>query len=135
MERFIVKSIQQNYLIINKEVSLDGLELARTIVDALEDKKGEDILLMDLQGITPFTDYFVIATGTSNRMLKALVHAALDEVRERHGLKTQVEGTEMDGWILADFGDVVLHLFSPLQRTYYNLEQLWSEGKVVLHLQ
>ena len=135
MERFIVKSIQQNYLIINKEVSLDGLEVARTIVDALEDKKGEDILLMDLQGVTPFTDYFVIATGTSNRMLKALMHAALDEVREQHGLKTQVEGTEMDGWILADFGDVVLHLFSPLQRTYYNLEQLWSEGKVVLHLQ
>lgn len=135
MGRFIVKSIQQNYLKINKEVSLDGLELARTIVDALEDKKGEDILLMDLQGVTPFTDYFVIATGTSNRMLKALIHAALDEVREQHGLKTQVEGTEMDGWILADFGDVVLHLFSPLQRAYYNLEQLWSEGKVVLHLQ
>ena len=114
---------------------MDGLEVARTIVHALEDKKGEDILLMDLQGVTPFTDYFVIATGTSNRMLKALMHAALDEVREKHSLKTQVEGTELDGWILADFGDVVLHVFSPLQRSYYNLEQLWSEGKVVLHLQ
>ena len=102
---------------------MDGLEVARTIVSALEEKKGEDIVLMDLQGVTPFTDYFVICTGTSNRMLKALVHAALDDVRE------------LDGWILADFGDVVLHLFSPLQRGYYNLEQLWSEGKVLLHLQ
>lgn len=113
---------------------MDGLEVARTIVDALEDKKGEDILLMDLQGVAPFTDYFVICTGTSNRMLKALIHTAMDEVRKKHELKTKVEGTELDGWILADFGDVVLHLFSPLQRDYYGLEELWSEGKVVLHL-
>ena len=114
---------------------MDGLEVARTIVNALEEKKGEDILLMDLQGVTPFTDYFVICTGTSNRMLKALIRAALDDVRDKHDLKTKVEGTELDGWILADFGDVVLHLFSPLQRGYYNLEQLWSDGKVLLHLQ
>ncbi len=114
---------------------MDGLEIARTIVNALEEKKGEDILLMDLQGVAPFTDYFVICSGTSNRMLKALIHAAMDDVREKHRLKTRVEGTENDGWILADFGDVVLHIFSPLQRDYYNLEQLWSEGKVVLHLQ
>ena len=113
---------------------MDGLEVARTIVHALEEKKGEDILLMDLQGVVSFTDYFVICTGTSNRMLKALIRAAMDEVREEHSLKTRIEGTEMDGWILADFGDVVLHIFSPLQRGYYNLEQLWSEGKVVLHL-
>lgn len=114
---------------------MNGLEVARTIVDALEEKKGEDILLIDLQGMATFTDYFVICTGTSNRMLKALIHAAMDEVREKHNLKTRVEGTEMDGWMLADFGDVVLHLFSPMERSYYNLEQLWSEGKVVLHLQ
>jgi len=114
---------------------LNGLEIARTIVDTLEEKKGEDILLLDLQGVTPFTDYFVICTGTSNRMLKALIHTTMDEVREKHSLRTRVEGTEQDGWMLVDFGDVVLHLFSPLQRSYYNLEQLWSEGKVVLHLQ
>ena len=114
---------------------MDGLAIARTIVDSLEEKKGEDILLMDLQGVAPFTDYFVICTGTSSRMLKALIDAAIDDVREKHNLRTRIEGTEVDGWILADFGDVVLHLFSPLQRTYYNLEQLWSDGKVVLHLQ
>ncbi len=116
-------------------MSLDGLEVARTIVNALEEKKGEDILLMDLQGVTPFTDYFVICTGTSNRMLKALIQAAMDDVRDEYDLRTKVEGTELDGWILADFGDVILHLFSPLQRDYYNLEQLWSDGKVLLHLQ
>jgi ribosome-associated protein len=116
-------------------VNLDALEVARTIVDALEDKKAEDILLMDLTGIAPFTDYFVICTGTSERMLKALMHAALDEVREQHGMKTLVEGETLDGWLLADFGDVVLHVFSLVQREFYSLEELWNEGKVVVHLQ
>lgn len=114
---------------------MDGLEVARTIVDALEDKKGEDILLLDIQEVASFTDYFVICTGTSTRMLKALVHGVMDMVREKHKIKTQVEGTEMDGWILADFGDVVLHVFSKAQREYYGLEQFWNDGKVVLHLQ
>jgi ribosome-associated protein len=116
-------------------VNLDGLEVAKTIVGALEETKGEDILLLDLKEVAPFTDYFVICTGTSTRMLKALVHSVMDMVRERHKLKTRVEGTEMDGWILADFGDVVLHVFSQDQRDYYRLEQFWNEGKVLLHLQ
>ena len=114
---------------------MDGLEIARTIVEALEDKKGEDILLLDLKDLAAITDYFVICTGTSSRMLKALVHSALDAVREKYALKTKVEGTEVDGWILADYGNVVLHVFSEAQREYYGLEQFWSEGKVILHLQ
>jgi ribosome-associated protein len=118
-----------------EEVILEALEVARTIVNALEEKKAEDILLMDLTGVAPFTDYFVICTGTSERMLRALVHAALDEVRETHGMKTRIEGETLDGWLLADFGDVVLHVFSLVQREYYDLEDLWHEGKILLHLQ
>ncbi|MEN8241571.1 MAG: ribosome silencing factor [Chloroflexota bacterium] len=114
---------------------MDALEVARTIVNALEDKKAEDILLMDLTGVAPFTDFFVICSGTSERMLKALIHAALDEVREQYGFKTRVEGESLDGWLLADFGDVVLHVFSLDQREYYALAELWHEGKTLLHLQ
>jgi len=114
---------------------LDGLEVARTIVEALEEKKGEDILLLDLKEVASFTDYFVICTGTSSRMLKALVHGVMDTLREKYALRTKVEGTEQDGWILADFGDVVLHVFSEAQREYYGLEQFWNEGKVVLRVQ
>lgn len=114
---------------------LDALEFARTIVDALEEKKAEDILLLDLKGIAPFTDYFVICSGTSERMLRALMNAALDEVREKFKKKTVVEGEPREGWMLADFGDVVVHVFSAAQREYYRLEELWSEGKVLLHLQ
>jgi ribosome-associated protein len=101
----------------------------------LDEKKGEDIVLLDLRGVAPFTDYFVVCSGTSNRMLRALMNAALDEVRESHKVKTRIEGEPLDGWMLADFGDVILHIFSTEQREFYSLEELWSEGKVLLHVQ
>lgn len=90
---------------------------------------------MDLKGIVLFTDYFVICSGTSDRMLRALMEAALDKVRDDHKLKTRVEGEVIDGWMLADFGDVILHVFSKPQRAFYLLEELWKEGKVLLHVQ
>lgn len=111
------------------------MEVSRTLVDALEEKKGEDIVLLDLKGVVPFTDYFVICSGTSDRMLRALMEAALDKVRDEYKLKTRVEGEVIDGWLLADFGDVILHIFSKAQRDYYSLEELWKEGKILLHVQ
>ena len=114
---------------------MDPLTLAHTLVDALEDTKAEDILLLDLNGIAPFTDYFVIASGTSERMLKALLNNARDAALDAHRIKPRVEGEAIDGWMLADFGDVVLHVFSREQREHYQLEALWEEGKVLLHMQ
>lgn len=90
---------------------------------------------MDLQGIAIFADYFVICSGTSNRMLKALADAAVDDVHAKYHMRGRVEGESQYGWLLVDFGDVILHLFSPERREYYRLEELWSEGKVLLHLQ
>lgn len=115
--------------------SLNTLELAHDIVDALEEKKGEDILLMDLQQIADFTDYFVLCTGTSDRMLDALAEAVLEEIHKKHRKKGRREGDARDGWVLLDFGDVIVHLFAPEQRNYYRLEELWSAGKVLLRLQ
>lgn len=109
--------------------------MARDIVDALEDKKGEDIVLMDIKEIASFTDYFVICTGTSDRMLDALANSAIDEVRKKYKRKAKKQGLSRDGWVVVDFGDVVLHLLSPDQRDYYQLEELWEEGKVLLRLQ
>lgn len=105
------------------------------MVSALEDKKAEDIVILDLRGIVSFTDYFVICSATSERMTKALIHAAQGAVKEKYGLKTQVEGEAVHGWLLADYGDVILHVFSTHQRDYYGLENLWSEGNILLHLQ
>lgn len=104
-------------------------------MDALEKKKGEDILLLDIREIAPLADYFVICSGTSDRMLDALVDAVLHEVKTRHKLRPRIEGAPGDGWVLADYGDVILHLFSPNKRNFYRLEELWNQGKVVLHLQ
>lgn len=111
------------------------MEVAHTIVDALEEKKGEDILLLDIRDIAIFAEYFIICTGTSDRMLKALADGVIEQVREKHDLRPRVEGAPDDGWVLVDYGDLILHLFSPERRAYYMLEQLWSEGKVLLHVQ
>ena len=109
--------------------------MARLIVDALEDKKGEDILLIDIREVCDFADYFVLCTGTSDRMLKALADGASEKVHEKYDQWGRSEGTSQDGWLLVDFGDVVLHLFSPDRRQFYRLEELWSKGKVLLRLQ
>jgi len=104
-------------------------------VNTLEEKKGEDILLLDIQGLASFTDYFVFCSGTSDRMLQALADAAVESVRKQFRLTARVEGEPEGGWVLVDFGDVILHLFSPDRRNYYRLEELWGQGKILLRLQ
>ena len=111
------------------------MEIARTIVNALEEKKGENITIIDIEEIADFAAYFVICSGTSNRMIQSLLDSAMDVVKKKHRINARIEGTSHDGWMLADFGDVILHVFSPAQRDYYRLEELWNEGKVLLHLQ
>lgn len=101
----------------------------------MEEKKGEDILLMDIRGLTTFADYFVICSGTSDRMLSALADAAKENVKKQYQVQARVEGEPRQGWVLVDFGDVILHLFSPDRRNYYRLEDLWSEAKIILRLQ
>ena len=113
----------------------DMLELAHTIVDALEQKKGEDILLLDLTGIAYFTSVFVICSGGSERTLKALSNEVRQMIMEKYSLHPmQVEGEPGSGWVLLDYGGVILHLFSPDRRDYYALEQLWADGRVVLRM-
>jgi ribosome-associated protein len=91
--------------------------------------------LLDLKDIASFTDYFVVCNGTSDRMLDALAKSVVDEMRSQHKKKGRVEGEARDGWLVVDYGDVVVHLFSPDQRDYYQLEELWDEGKILLRLQ
>ena len=110
-------------------------ELPYAIVDALEEKKGEDILLLDLRGVTDFCDYFVLCTGTSDRMLDGLADDLIRRIKTSHKLKGHLEGRSRDGWLLVDYGDVVVHLFSPDQREYYALEELWEGGKPLVHIQ
>jgi ribosome-associated protein len=111
------------------------LELAHLIVDALSDKKGENIILLDVAEITSFTDYFIICTGSSNRMLKALADGILEKTSDNYKKKNRIEGTPSAGWLVLDYGDIVVHLFDDELRKYYNLEDLWKDGKVILRMQ
>jgi len=113
----------------------ESLELAHTIVEALEEKKGEDILLLDLAGVASFTNMFVICNGGSERTLRALSNEVRRVIKEKYAIRPlQVEGDSKSGWILLDYGEVILHLFSPALREYYALEQLWAEGRVLLRM-
>ncbi len=114
----------------------EAINVARTIVASLEEKKGEDILLLDLIGVCSFTDYFVICTGTSERSIKSLTDEVRKVVKEKYSIIDQgVEGDAQSGWVLIDYGDVILHVFSEALRNYYQLDELWREGKVLLRVQ
>ena len=103
---------------------------------ALEEKKAENIVLLDLQEHSIVADFFVICTGTSGRQLDALADAVTDTLRKTHRLKPpRVEGHAGGGWLLIDYQTVVVHLFSPEQRKRYQLEDLWRETKTLLRIQ
>lgn len=101
----------------------------------MEDKKGEDIIVLDIRELADFAEYFVICSGTSDRMLQALADEVKERIWKALQLRGRAEGQPQDGWVLVDFGDVVVHLLSPDRRNYYRLEDLWSNGKVLLRLQ
>lgn len=132
----MVQSNREEIFTASQEVPLIELELAHSIVDAIEDKQGEDIVLLDLRKLSPYVDFFIVCTGTSERQLKAIADGI-----EEHILKTRAakprrcEGTAESGWILMDYLDVVIHIFAASQRKYYQLEQLWKEAPVVLKIQ
>jgi ribosome-associated protein len=117
-------------------VAEDGaLGMAHRLVEVLEDKKGEDILLLDLVGECSFTDYFVIATGASERTLKALSNEVRKRMKDEfNGALGRQEGEPSSGWLLIDFGDVIVHLFSKDMRRYYQLEELWNRGRVLVRV-
>ena len=111
------------------------MDFARSIVNLLEEKKAENILLLDIHEIAGFTDYFVICSGGSSRTLTSLANSALEKAKFEFGISGKVEGISTAGWLLIDFGDVIVHLFSPEQRDYYRIENLWERGKILLRVQ
>ena len=112
------------------------LDLAHTVMETLDEKKGEDILLLDLVGVCSFTDYFILCSGTSERMVRALSDEVQDSLKKKHSIMAKrIEGKSGVGWTLIDYGNLVVHVFSPAMREYYDLEDLWKEGKVLLHMQ
>ncbi|MBN2390309.1 MAG: ribosome silencing factor [Anaerolineae bacterium] len=116
---------------------MESLALAHRIAEIIVDKQGEDILILDLQEITTFTDYFVICSGTSRRQLDALQSALREELKktDERILAFNVEGGPDSGWILVDYNSVIVHLFDPEMRDFYRLEELWKNARVVARIQ
>lgn len=114
---------------------LNTLDIARSIIEVLDDKQAEDILLLDISEVSSFADYFIICSGNSIRLVNALLNSVKEEIRDEYGLTPRVEGEARAGWMLADYGNIILHIFSPERRAFYRLEDLWSEGKTVLKVQ
>lgn len=112
---------------------LDTLELSRFIVDIIEERKGESIVLLDLRPDAIIADFFILANGTSDRQLRALGDYVREGVKETYGkVPLSQEGTAESGWLLLDYGAVVLHLFTPEKRDYYDLHGLWSKNANIL---
>ncbi len=105
---------------------MDIRKLQKIVVNALEDIKGKDIEVINTTKLTSMFDRLVIATGDSNRQVKALARNVQDKVREAGGEIVSVEGEDAGEWVLVDIGDVIVHVMQPSVRQYYNLEELWQ---------
>ncbi|WP_374342067.1 ribosome silencing factor [Azonexus sp.] len=105
---------------------MDIRKLQKIVVNALEDIKGKDIEVINTTKLTSMFDRLVIATGDSNRQVKALARNVQDKVREAGGEIVSIEGEDVGEWVLVDIGDIVVHVMQPSVRLYYNLEELWQ---------
>lgn len=102
--------------------------MARRAIEAASDKKAKDILMLDIRQRSTFAEFFVICSGETDRHLKAIVEEVDRAISEEGEALLHREGAIDSGWVLLDFGDVVVHVFSPQQREYYALEQLWADA-------
>jgi len=116
------------------EEVLTPVEYARLAVEVAADKHAEDIVLLDLRGVSDFTDYFVILTAESPRQMETLAEDLEEALEAQHARLHHREGTSQGGWLLLDFGDLIIHLFGPEAREFYQLEQVWSQGSEVVRI-
>lgn len=105
---------------------MNSEQLSELVVDALDELKGKDIVRLDVRNLTTVTDYMVVASGTSNRHVKALAEAVAEKSKAAGHRPIGIEGEEGSEWILLDLGDTLVHVMLPRVREFYNLEKLWS---------
>ena len=116
--------------------TVDSVELAHLVVDTIAERLGVNTVMLDIRPVSLLGDFFVISSGDSDRQIRAIV----EEIRLRVKKQFQtpplrIEGTAHSGWMLMDYGSVIVHIFSPAMRDYYQLEALWSDAPVVVKVQ
>lgn len=114
---------------------LNSTTFARHMVELVADKQAEDIVLLDLTTVSVLADYFIIATANSERQIKAITDYVQAESIKDERKALHVEGDTGSGWVLLDYGDVVLHVMAPTQRAFYRLEELWRHAPTLLKIQ
>lgn len=108
-----------------------SVEMVKTAFNALSDKKGEDITIIDIQNVSVMADYFIIASGTNSSQVQAMVDNAENELGRKGFVCKQMEGYRSANWILMDYGDIIIHVFDRENRLFYDLERIWRDGKTV----
>ena len=110
---------------------MTSAEYRKIAVKALEDKKAEDVKVIDIREISPIADFFIIADGMNQNQIQAM-RDAVDEALYKADLKVrQVEGNQSSTWILMDYNDIIIHIFSKEDRLFYDLERIWKDGKEI----
>ncbi|SER93167.1 ribosome-associated protein [Isobaculum melis] len=112
-------------------MTISSEEMLKIAVKAADDKRAEDILALDVRGISILADYFVIAHGNSDKQVEAIMNEIIDQEEAAKVTVKRVEGREEAKWILVDLGDVVVHIFHYSERSYYNLEKIWGDAPLV----
>lgn len=110
---------------------MTSLELAKEAVKAIDSKKGLDIKLIKVDEVSVLADYFVIATGRSSTQVKALADEVEYKLKESGNTVSHVEGHRSNSWILLDYVDVIVHVFSDEAREYYDLDRMWADGEII----
>ena len=109
----------------------DSKEMARVAYEALDEKKGEDIKILNISGVSVLADYFIIASGSNNSQIQALVDNVDEKLHKLGCSMKRLEGNRDSSWILMDYGDLVVHIFDREDRLFYDLERIWSDGQTV----
>ena len=107
------------------------LEMAKVACKALDEKKGEDIKVIEIAGISVLADYFIISNGTNQSQVQAMIDNVQEKMNQAgHSIK-RIEGNRSSSWLLLDYGDIVVHVFNREDRLFYDLERIWSDGKMI----
>ncbi|CCY53767.1 iojap-like protein [Coprococcus sp. CAG:782] len=109
----------------------DAINMLKTAYKALDDKKAYDIKILDIKKISSIADYMVIADGTNKNQVQAMCDAVTEEMGKAGFLSKSIEGYSEGGWILLDYYDIIIHIFSDEARRFYDIERIWSDGKYV----
>ena len=113
-------------------MAVTSKELAKIACEALEEKKANDIKVIDISGISVLADYFIIASGSNRNQVQAMVDSVQEDLFKKAGMEAkQIEGYQTGNWILLDYADIIVHVFDEENRLFYDLERIWRDGKEI----